>query len=347
MRLNPNQVAGQLARGLAPAYAIAGEEPLLITETLDAVRAAAKVAGYSERETFDVDKTFNWGLLAESCATGSLFASRRVVEVRLESSLGEEGASVLTQFATRPPADVLLIVTAGKLDSRARSSKWWTAFEQHAAAMYAWPLRAEDLPAFLNSRLRSAGYQPTPQALALLVQRTEGNLLAASQEITKLTMLLPRGPVDEDAVASVVADSAHVEVFGWIDRMLAGDASAVARGLERLREEGEDGLPIIGALAYDLRKLFAITQTVAQGRPPAGAVEAAGVFRNRQPAFTRAASRTRPGQVLRWLRMLNTVDMRFKSTPQSAAWEELLTLALAVSGTAISAPMATSGAPNR
>lgn len=334
MALAPNKLEAQLARGLAPVYAIAGEEPLLIVESLDAVRAAARKRGYSERDSFDADKSFNWAQLAESCATGSLFATQRIVEVRLEATPNEDGAATLLEFASKPPPDVLLIVTAGKLDARQRGAKWWTAIEQHGVAVYAWPVRPEEFPAFLSGRLQAAGFQATPAALALLAQRTEGNLLAASQEIAKLRLLVPPGTLDEDAVAGAVADSAHVEVFGWIDRVLAGDAVGAVRGLERLREEGEDGLPILGALGYDLRKLFAVTLAVAQGRPPGGAVEAAGVFRARQPAFAKAASRARPRQVLQWIRALGELDSRFKSSAQSAAWEELLTLSLAVAGTA-------------
>jgi DNA polymerase-3 subunit delta len=334
MRLNPSQLSAQLARGLAGSYAIAGEEPLLIVESLDAIRAAARKAGYGERETFDADKSFEWQRLADHCATGSLFADRRLVEVRLEATPNEEGAAILTQLAAAPQPDVLLIVTAGKLDARARAAKWWAAFEQHGASLYAWPVRADEFPAWLTARLRAAGFQPTPAAVTLLAQRTEGNLLAAAQEILKLGLLQPPGPLNEDEVAAAVADSAHVEVFGWLDRLLAGDATGAVRGLQKLREEGEDLLPILGALTYDLRKLFAVTQAVASGRQPASAAESAGIFKMRQTAFARAAARIRPAQVLRWLRQCTVIDMRVKSGGQFQAWEDLLTLTLAASGAA-------------
>jgi DNA polymerase-3 subunit delta len=336
MRLSPLQLSSQLARGLAPAYAIAGEEPLLVTEALDAVRAAARAAGYSERETVDADRSFEWQRLAEQCATGSLFAERRVVEVRLAATPAEEGAAVLTQLASQPPPDVLLILTAGRLDARARAAKWWKAFENQAAAVYAWPVRPEEFPQWLGARLRAAGFQPTPDALALLAARTEGNLLAAAQEVTKLGLLHPPGPLDGEAVAAAVADSAHVEVFGWVDRLFAGDGAAAVRGLQRLRDEGEELLALLGALTFDLRKLFAATRQVARGQAPATAAEASGVFKNRQAAFARAAGRVRPTQVLGWLRQCNTIDGLAKSSGQAAAWEDLLTLSLAVSGTAAS-----------
>jgi len=333
MRLNPSQLPAQLARGLASSYAIAGEEPLLITEALDAIRAAARKAGYSERETLDADKQFEWQRLAESCATGSLFAERRVVEVRLEGAPGEEGGSVLVELASKPPPDVLLILVTGRLDARARGAKWWNAFENHGATIYAWPVRPDEFPQWLAARLHAAGFQPTPEALALLAMRTEGNMLAAAQEITKLALLHKPGALDDAAVAAAVADSAHMEVFSWLDRVLAGDGAGAVRGLQLLRAEGEDLLPMLGALAFDLRKLFVAAQGVARGQAPAAAAESSGVFKQRQTVFARAAGRTRPPQVLGWLRQCNIIDGLVKTGGQAAAWEDLLTLTLAVSGT--------------
>jgi DNA polymerase-3 subunit delta len=334
MRLNPTQLSAQLARGLAACYGVAGEEPLLITESLDAIRAAARKAGYSERETHEADKQFEWQRLVESCATGSLFAERRIVEVRLEGAPGEEGGGVLAELASNSPPDVLLILVTGRLDARARNAKWWTAFENQGAAVYAWPVRPDEFPQWLSARLRAAGFQPTSEALALLATRTEGNLLAAAQEITKLALLQKPGTLDGEAVAAAVADSAHTEVFTWLDRVLAGDGTGAVRGLQLLREEGEDLLPMLGALAFDLRKLFVAAQGVARGQSTAAAAEASGVFKQRQSVFARAAGRVRPPQVLSWLRQCNIIDGLVKTGGQSAAWEDLLTLTLAVSGTA-------------
>lgn len=337
MRLNPAQLVAQLARGLAGSYAVAGEEALLMLEALDAIRAAARAAGYSEREVFEADKSFEWQQLVDHCATGSLFAERRLVEVRLGATPSEDGARVLTQFATTPPADVLLVLSAGKLDARVRNGRWWSAFEQHGAALYVWPVRPEEFPKWLEARCRTAGLQPTADALATLVQRTEGNLLAAAQEVEKLRLLRPAGVLDADAVAEAVSDSAHFEVFDWLDRLLAGDAAGAVRGLQRLREEGEDVLPILGALSYDLRKLFAVSLAVAQGRAASGAAESVGVFKMRQGAFARAGSRARPAQVLRWLQQCAVIDRRVKTGAQAQAWEDLLTLTLSASGAAAGA----------
>lgn len=332
MKLAPQQLYPHLQRNLAACYAIAGEEPLLIVESLDHVRAAALKAGYSERETLEADKNFDWQRLADLCATGSLFADRRVVEVRLDGNPGDEGAGVLAELASAPPSDVLLVLVAGRLDSRQRSSRWWAAFEQKGAAVYAWQIRSNDFPDWLSARLKAHGYYLTADALTLLAQRTEGNLLAAAQEILKLGLLLPPGKVDVAAIGAVVADSAHFEVFGWLDRVWAGDSVGAVRGLLRLREEGEELPPVVGALASDLRKMFEVTLAVARGDSPGGAVKTTGVFAMRQGAFAKAGGRMKPAQVLQWLRQCATIDMASKSGAQPQAWEDLLTLTLTASG---------------
>lgn len=332
MKLAPQQLYPHLQRELAPCYVIAGEEPLLIVESLDHIRVAARKAGYLERETLEADKNFEWQRLADLCATGSLFADRRMVEVRLEGSPGEEGAAVLADLASAPPSDVLLVVVTGRLDSRQRSSRWWTAFEQKGAAVYAWAVKSTDYSDWINGRLKANSLYATADALALLTQRTEGNLLAASQEILKLTLLQPPGKVDVAAIEAAVSDSAHFEVFGWLDRVWSGDAVGAVRGLQCLREEGEELPPVVGALASDLRKLFDVTLAVARGDSPAGAVKTTGVFTLRQGAFTKAGARIKPAQVLQWLRQCATIDMASKSGAQPQAWEDLLTLTVTASG---------------
>lgn len=328
MRLNAGQVEAQIKRGLAPCYVLAGEEPLLIQEAQDAIRVAAREQGYAERETLDVERDFDWNRLLELCATGSLFCDRRLIELRVNTAPGDAGGKVLKQLAATPPAGVLLMVVAGKLETRVRNSGWYAALEQAGAGLYAWPMRGDEFPRWLGQRLRAAGLQADADALALLVQRTEGNLLAAAQEVTKLALLHAGEVLDTARIVAAVTDTAHYGVFDWIDRMLAGDCLAAARGLVRLREEGEALPALVAVLAMDLRKL---AQAAARGGGES-ALTAAGVFKMRQGAFARALSRVRPGQVLGWLQQLSQVDILLKTGADSAAWEGLTRVVLAVSG---------------
>ncbi|MFP5358058.1 MAG: DNA polymerase III subunit delta [Gammaproteobacteria bacterium] len=336
MRLTPVQLSAQLARGLAPLYVVAGEEPLLVQESLDAIRASARAAGYSEREVLHADKGYNWQGLADSCASLSLFASRRIVEIHLAGAgPGEEGGRLLQQLAARPPPDVLLLVVAGPLDSRARNAAWYLRLEEAGASVYAWPLKPAEFPGWIEARLRQAGLSAEPEALRLLAERTEGNLLACAQDIEKLRLLHPGQRLDEAQLAAAVADSARYIAFDLNDRVLDGDAAGCARSLARLREEGVAVLEVLGALLWCVRQLARAAPVYARTRDLTRACEAGGVRRAQQDRFRKALSRTRPAEPLGWLRRAARVDQLAKSTQgEQAAWEELLTLALAASGAA-------------
>jgi len=336
MRLNnPAQLTAQLQKGLAPVYLIAGEEPLLLQESLDAIRAAARAKGYAEREVLDAERGFDWQRLVETCNTPSLFAPLRIVELRSANAPDAAGAAVLTRLAQDPAPDVLLIVSLGKLESRARNAAWYSALESAGAGLYVWPLKPEELPAWIGGRLKAAGLQADAETLRLLAERTEGNLLAAQQEVEKLALLHPGQAIGLAQIEAAVADSAHYEVFGWFNKVMAGDARGAVRGLEGLRDEGVELLAILAVVAMGLRQLARAAQAYGRSRNAGAAVEAAGVFRTNQPAYARAVERSRYGQVLGWLRDCAVIDNLAKSSgTQSAAWEELLTLVLAASGAA-------------
>jgi DNA polymerase-3 subunit delta len=338
MRLNnPAQLDAALQRGLAPAYLIAGEEPLLLQEALDAVRAAARTKGYAEREVFDAERGFDWNRLLEACNSPSLFAPLRIVEVRLNTAPDAAGGAALCELARRPPPDVLLIVAAGKLESRARNAAWFAALDGAGASLYVWPLKPEELPQWIGQRLRAKGLRADAEALRRLAERTEGNLLAARQEIEKLALLHPGAELGLENIESAVADSAHYEVFGWVNRIMAGEARAAVRGLAGLRAEGVELPAILAVVAHGLRQLARAAAAYARSRDAVAAVDAAGVFRASQAAYTKAVERCSYRQALGWLRQCAAIDVKAKSTGQQpAAWEDLLRLVLAASSAATS-----------
>ena len=336
MRLSPPQLAAALQRGLAPLYLVAGEEPLLIQESLDAIRTAARAQGYAEREILDVEKGFDWQRLVDACNAMSLFASLRIVEVRLAVSPDTAGAQVLSQIAKAPPRDVLLLVSAGKIEWRARNGGWFAALEAAGAALYVEPMKPAEQPGWIAARVRAAGLDAEPEALRLLAERTEGNLLAAQQEIQKLALLHARGSrLDLAAIETSVADSSHFEVFGWINKIMAGDGFGAVRGLEGMRGEGIELMPILGTVAFALRELAKAAGHYARSGNAAAAVEGLRIQKPSQPAYARAVERASSNQVLGWLRKCAQIDRLAKSSGgQAQAWEELLTLVLAASGAA-------------
>lgn len=334
MKLNPAQLGPHLAGGLAPVYVVAGDEPLLLQEALDAIRAAASARGYGEREVLDADKQFEWSRLVQACGSLSLFASRRLIELRLPSgSPGAEGADLLQQLASRPPQDVLLLVACGALDARQRGSAWYLALENAGVGVYAWPIGAGEFEVWLGGRLRGAGLQPEPEALRELAERTQGNTLAAAQDVAKLALLFPQGRIGPDQVREAVADSARFDAFDLSDRILSGDAAGAVRALARLRQEGVEVLELLGALTWCLRQWAEAQAAFAREGDTQRACEAARIPRPRQAPYARALRRARLPQIYGWLRRCASIDQLAKSTGgKEQAWEELLTLALAAGG---------------
>lgn len=336
MRLSLAQLSAHLARGLAPLYVIGGEEPLLAQEALDAVRTRARALGYSEREVLDAEKGFEWNQLLDACNAMSLFASLRIVEVRLQQAPDVVGSRILQQIAAKPPQDVLLLIHAPKLEWRKRSGGWFAAVEAAGASLYFESLKPAELPAWIAARLRAAGVEADADALQLLAERTEGNLLAAQQEIDKLALLTPRGTrLDLALIDGAVADSAHLDIFGWIARVLSGDSTGTVRGLALLRGEGHDVVPVNLLLGTALRQLAQVCRLRARTGSAQAAVEQARIHKASAAAYAKAAERATPNQVYGWLRRCAQVDRLAKqSGGQQQAWEELLTLATAASGAA-------------
>ncbi|HEU0196742.1 MAG TPA: DNA polymerase III subunit delta [Nevskiaceae bacterium] len=321
--MTPARFAASFAHGLAPCYLIAGDEPLLVRECVDALRQAARQAGYLERETLDTGVDFDWGRLAQICATGSLFAAQRIVEVRLGVAPNAAGGKILKALAAEADTAVLLVVIAGRLETAVRKGAWYAQFEAKGVACYAWPVRSDEFPAWLDTRLRGAGVQVDAEVRALLARQTEGNLLAAAQEIDKLRLLCPDGRVSLKTASESLADSAHFGVFDWIDHLFEGDRVAAVRGLTYLRESGVAMPPVTRALAINLRQLAAAVH---------GAATIPGVFQRRQSLLRKAASRPSARGVAGWLRRLAEIDRLSKSGSEAEAWREIQQLALAVAG---------------
>jgi DNA polymerase III subunit delta len=350
MSINTAQLHAQLKASLASAYLLAGEEPLLLEEAADAVRAKARAAGYSERDVLYYETGFDWHRLHAAGENLSLFASRRILELRLgDKSPGVDGSKVLLGWLERPPADTLLLVHAGKLDKRGRESAWFTGFEKAGIAVYAWPVTAAELPRWIESRLAQAGLRAQADALDLLSARTEGNLLACAQEIEKLKLLCPDGQVSIERILEATADSARFDVFDLVDKILKGQPAAVLQVVARLREEGVDVIPVVAALAYTLRQLYQASRQLADGQPLERTLSAARVWGPRQAPFKLALRRLPPEKLLEFIKESSWVDqvakgagwVRFdpagKSNHRVVALEELLKLATRLSGVALPA----------
>lgn len=329
MRINTDQVARTLEQGLAQAWLIAGDEPLLTGDAADAVRARARRDGYAGREVFNVDRWFEWPQLLASSQSLSLFAERRIIEVRLGAPRpGKEGGALLARLAADPPPDTLLLVTSTRPERETYSTAWFKAFEKHGVIALSWPVEIGRLPQWIAGRAARHGLTLEPEAAELLAERVEGNLLAAHQEIEKLALLASGSAVTAGDVQAAVANSARYDVFQLGEAALEGDAARSLRILDGLRAEGAEPPLVLWALCRELRAL-------AEARRNPGAPAGYGRQAERRAALLkRAEARTRHQPLGPLFQAAGRVDREIKGVDRGDPWTSLTGLVAALAGAA-------------
>ena len=337
MELNVDRIAAHLAgEPLRPAYLVAGPEPLLVLEAADAVRVAARAQGIEEREVHDMEgRDADWDALAASIHAPSLFASRRLIEVRLPTGKpGNEGSNLVCEFCAQPPADVVLLVVANEWSNR-HAGKWSEAIGRVGHSCIAWQVKPHELNGWIDRRLRSRGVKAAPDAVARLAQRIEGNLLAAAQEVDKLALLMQGDaaakPLDAEAMDALVADSARFDVFRLVDAALSGNPPQVARMLAGLRAEGEAVPALMGMVVKELQT----TAALARARNLAAECKAQRIWPAKEAVYKRALGRHPPERWQRFLAEAGRVDRISKGRGRvgeesTDAWLQLERLLLAV-----------------
>jgi DNA polymerase-3 subunit delta len=334
MQIKPEQLDARLRKPLAPVYLVSGDEPLRVLEAADALRAAARAQGYDEREVLTAQANFDWSTLMSAAGNLSLFSRRRVIDLRMPGGKpGAEGARALRAYAQQPPDDTVLLVTAGKLERSARDSKWVQALDKVGVVVFVWPLNAQEFTAWIQQRMRARGLEPTAEAIALLADRAEGNLLACKQEIEKLYLLQGEGTVDEAAILALVADNARYDVFALVDSALLGEASRSVRILQGLRAEGIVPQIILWALSRELRQLAAMAAAVASGQPAQAVVARHRIWPPaRRSMLAAALQRLSLAQCHTLLQHCARIDRVSKGQAAGNTWNELLQLALTLAG---------------
>ena len=335
MRVYPEKLTGALAKQLLPVYLVSGDEPLLVQECCDQVRRAARDAGCSDRELIDAGSPgFKWVDILASASSMSLFAERKLVELRLPSGKpGAEGSKALLEYLDIAASgeDILLIV-AGKIDKQSTNSKWYKALDAAGVTVQVWPVEAKDLPRWLQQRVRSAGMTIDNDALQLLCDRVEGNLLAAVQEVEKLKLLASEGQITAATVTGAVADNARYNLFDMTDNALRGNAAASLKMLHGLRDEGTEPAVALWALLREIRTLQRAKSAIDAGQNPQQALNALRVWKNRMSLMQAALSRHSTASLIDLLDQAARVDGSIKGYAGGKPWDHLENLALALAG---------------
>jgi DNA polymerase III subunit delta len=319
MKFNSDTLPDHLQQQLLAVYLISGDEPLLIAEATDAVRAKARASGFTERETHFMERGGDWNDVRASANNLSLFAERRIVEIRMPSAKpGNTGSAAIVALLQSKDSDRLLIITAPKLDRDAQGSEWVRAVETHGALVQVWPVEASRLVGWLRARAKRLRLNADDEALAIIAERTEGNLLAANQELEKLRLIAKEDRITADDVFSSVADSARFDVFQLGECALAGDTSRALRMIEGLRAEGVEPTLVLWSLSKSVRDLWGSVQ--GGGRMPAWKRQTAALEKGQRRApqlhFGRLTARA------------VRADRMIKGRESGNAWDEMALLAM-------------------
>tara|TARA_B110000503_G_scaffold37745_2_gene61717 strand:+ start:16657 stop:17670 length:1014 start_codon:yes stop_codon:yes gene_type:complete len=325
MRLYPEKLAGHLQQNLLPVYIVSGDETLLVQECCDLIRQKAREQGCNEREIIEADVAgFNWQDILHSAASMSLFADRKLVELRLSSGKpGVPGSATLCEYLDISSSEDVLLIVSGKIDKQSTNSKWYKALDKAGATIQVWPVDAKSLPRWLQQRVSGAGMSIDDDALQLLSDRVEGNLLAAVQEVEKLKLLAADSRITTKTVIDAVSDNARYNVFEMTDNALKGDATTSLRMLHGLRAEGSEPPAVLWALAREIRTLYEVKLECDNGRNPQQALSALRVWQNRIPIMQAALTRHDANSLSLLLEQASQVDGSIKGFADGKPWDNL------------------------
>jgi DNA polymerase-3 subunit delta len=326
MALRPGELQGHLAKTLAPAYAVHGDEALLALEAADAVRAAARRHGYAEREVFEPGRHFDWSEFAHAGASRSLFGARKILELRLPTGKpGAQGAQAIADYCEHPGEEAVLLVTLPRLDRATQASGWFGALSRAGVVIDVYPVERERLPAWVAERLARQKQSASREVLEFLAERVEGNLLAAQQEVLKLGLLAPEGALELETVHSAVAAVARYDPYAAAEALVARDTARYVRVIDGLRGEGEQPTFVLFVIASALFVL----QGIAQGGRAEALFPQHRLFaRPLQRAVQAAAGRFAPQAIERALAQAAVLDRAIKGVGRGDPWTGFLALGL-------------------
>lgn len=329
MNLRPEQLDAALAKKLVALYVLIGDDWLQLDEARQAITKQARAQGVTERLRFEVEGRFDWSSLKSVGANLSLFAERRLVDLRIPGGKpGKEGGEALKALAARitnaTEMDDVWLISLPKLDLSAQKSVWFNALSQAGVTIQFWPIGLRDLPRWIETRGAKLGLQIQPDAAQLIAERVEGNLLAAKQELDKFSLLNLPNPLTAQTLLENMTDQSRFNPFDLGDALLEGNRARAGHLLQRLREEGVDAILILWVLSRELRLLAALDDPAAIDRLP--------VPKGRRPLYARAARRA---PVAHWLKLLGRcaeIDRSIKGLGAGEPWQMLDRVALAACG---------------
>ena len=330
MNLRPEQLSAQFDKPLAPLWLLHGDEPLLVLEAADSIRAAAKRQGFEERETLVVGQGFKWDALALAAGNLSLFGGAKLIDLRIPTGKpGRDGGEALQRYVAHLPAQTLTLITLPELDWQARKTGWFKAVSEAGICVELNAPERERLPDWIGRRLAVQKQTASADALAFIAEHVEGNLLAAHQEILKLGLLHPEGQLTLEQVREAVLNVARYDIDMLRQAVTEGDPARCARLLEGLEGEGAAPPLVLWTLANETRTLASLCAGRDAGQPLPALFKAERIFEpRRQQALGRALGRLNQGALCAALMHAARIDRMIKGLVAGDIWDEFLQLAL-------------------
>ena len=327
MQLRVNQVPAHIQKSsLLPLYLVAGDEPFQLQETLDRLRHWAREQGFEERVVMTVDKQFDWNRLIDESASMSLFASRKIIELRLGSSKpGREGGKILQQYTAQLPEDTVLLISSARLDRSAQNTKWYKALDKAGATIPVWPISYHELPDWVSQRFQQQGKSISAEAAQLIVTRVEGNLMAANQEISKLCLLVENNDIRTEDVMQAVVDSSRYDVFELVATAYQGDVQRAVRMLHGLKNEGQEAIALYGAIMWEFRRLCKLSYLSGERGNPEPYFQQFQIWQaDRKHAIKQVLKRHDSQSLYTLLADVIKIDQQLKSADHLNAWDALM-----------------------
>ena len=327
MRLTAEQFIERPPKSLTRIYAIHGAEPLAALEAADALRDIARKTGYVEREVFTALAGFDWGQLRSAANAPSLFATQRLLELRIPTGKpGKEGSDAIMRYCERLPDDTVTLVLLPEIDRQGRQTKWFMALEATATMIEAAPVDRSRLPQWLKGRLGRQQQAVSDEGLEFLADRVEGNLLAAQQELKKLALLCPPGEISAALLENSVANVSRFNPFQRVAAVYEGDVARIQRMLDGLKAEGEPPPLVLWVLANEIRLLARVRGVTRAGHPP---------HSSRARDIERIARRHNVKSIHALLLQAAQIDRMIKGLNQNDSWDALSALACGLAGTTL------------
>lgn len=332
MRIFADKLAEHLTRKQYPIYLIMGNDPLLLQESRDQINQHAKKNGFLEKKRFVLDKQLDWNEVYDCCQALSLFSSQQVIELEVpEAGLNAATTKELITLSGMLNPDILLLLISNKALTRAQeNTKWFKALHNNGVLVSCNSPDLKQLPQFVQLRCRKLKLTPDAEAVQMLAQWHEGNLLALVQSLEKLALLYPDGKLTLLRVETALSRHNHFTPFQWTDALLAGQAKRAQRILRQLQAEGQEAIILLRTLQKELFLLLEMKQNFQQGVPLGKIFDQHRIWQNKRPIYSNCLQRLSLLDIQRQVHLLSQLELAVKTTFDQEPWQQLSQISLEI-----------------